>query len=452
MSLERYRSWGGYPPSSQGARLLTDRHAKLPVEPGGGPYLPFGNGRSYGDSCLIDGGVLLDCRGLDQIISFDSERGVITCEAGILLAELLELIVPEGWFLPVLPGTKFVTVGGAIANDVHGKNHHKRGTFGSHVRAFELLRSDGARLLCSPETNTPWLRATIGGLGLTGVVTWAELQLMPIKSDRIEEEVIRFGSLHEFVALAQQSDAGHEYSVAWIDSLAEGAMFGRGLLIRGNHEVLPSATLRAKSGPRVQVPFTPPVPLINRATLKLFNTLYYRRQLASRRRRLTHYELFFFPLDRISAWNRLYGPDGLLQHQSVIPFADGIDVIREMLERALSAGLGSFLTVLKMFGTMASPGLLSFPRAGLTLTLDFPNKGAATLRLLDELDAITRDAGGAIYPAKDGRMTAASFQSFFPQWRQLLPFVDPEFSSSFWRRVTAMGPRELDGRLRSMPQ
>jgi FAD/FMN-containing dehydrogenase len=437
MSPERYQSWGRFPHVRQGAVVLRERNARLPIEPGSGPYLPFGNGRSYGDSCLNDGGVLLDCRGLNRVIAFDPERGIVSCEAGLLLSEILELIVPQGWFLPVTPGTKYVTVGGAIANDVHGKNHHRRGTFGCHVRAFELLRSDGTRKACSACENADWYRATIGGLGLTGVVTWAELQLLPIESDQIDEEVIRFANLDEFVKLAHESDATHEYSVAWIDSLSSGDKLGRGLLIRGRHAQRGNGGLKAYGGPRLSVPFTPPFTMVNRVSLKIFNAIYYRRQLATLRRRRIHYEPFFYPLDSVRSWNRLYGPRGLLEHQSVIPLASGIDAVREMLERTVKAGLGSFLTVLKIFGDVASPGLLSFPRPGLTLALDFPNKGLATFRLLDELDAVTRAARGAVYPGKDGRMSAESFQAFFPQWRELVPFIDPHFSSSFWRRVTA---------------
>lgn len=436
MNPERYQSWGRFPKARQKVVILTERSSGLPIEPGGGPYLPFGNGRSYGDSCLNDGGVLLDCRGLNRVISFDLDRGIVKCEAGVLLSELLELAVPHGWFPPVTPGTKFVTVGGAIANDVHGKNHHRRGSFGCHVRAFELLRSDGDRKVCSPIENAPWFGATIGGLGLTGVITWAELQLMPIRSDRIQEEVVRFSSLEEFIDLTRESNSVDEYSVAWIDGLATGKMLGRGLFIRGNHASPENPTLRPRSGPRISIPFTPPFAVINSSSLRLFNALLYRSQPNTTRRRLVHYEPFFYPLDGVAAWNRLYGPRGLLQHQSIVPLAGGVGAVREMLERTIRAKLGTLLTVLKVFGATASPGLLSFPRPGLTLTLDFPIKGPATFRLLDELDAVTRAAGGAVNPYKDGRMSATSFQAFFPRWSELKPFIDPLFSSSFWRRVT----------------
>lgn len=431
----RYQSWGRFPKSRQDVILLTRRDARLPVVPANGKYLPFGNGRSYGDSCLNDGGILLDCRGLNRVISFDTERGIVTCEAGVLLSELLELIVPYGWFLPVTPGTKFVTVGGAIASDVHGKNHHRRGTFGCRVRAFELLRSDGQRRICSPTREKTWFDATIGGLGLTGLITWVELHLIPIRSDRIDMDVVRFTSLQEFMELAQSSDADYEYSVAWVDSLATGSSVGRGIFVRGNHATPEEPTLSAGGPARITIPFTPARTLINRASLQLLNTLYYRMHSHSMRRRTLHYEGFFYPLDRIANWNRLYGPHGLLQHQSVVPFAGGIEAIHEMLARTIKAKLGSFLTVLKVFGDVPSPGLLSFPRPGITLALDFPNHGAATFRLLDELDEVTLAAGGAVNPCKDAHMCAENFRSFFPRWREFVPFVDPMFSSSLWRRV-----------------
>jgi FAD/FMN-containing dehydrogenase len=338
--------------------------------------------------------------------------------------------------LPVTPGTKFVTLGGAIASDVHGKNHHWRGTFGCHVRAFELLRSNGERRTCSATQEAGWFNATIGGLGLTGLITWVELQLIPIRSDHIDMEVVRFASLHEFKELAQNSDVNYEYSVAWIDSLATGSSLGRGVFVRGNHATPEEPTLTAGPPPRIKIPFTPALTLINRSSLQLLNAVYYRVHSRSIRRKLMHYENFFYPLDRVLDWNRLYGPHGLLQHQSVVPFPSGIPAVYEMLARTIKAKLGSFLTVLKVFGNVASPGLLSFPRPGITLTLDFPNQGPRTFRLLDELDKVTLAMGGAVNPCKDARMSAENFQAFFPRWREFAAFVDPMFSSSLWRRVS----------------
>jgi len=228
--------------------------------------LPYGNGRSYGDSCLNDGGALLHTRGLDRFIAFDPTTGMLRCEAGVLLSEILELIVPQGWFLPVTPGTRFVTVGGAIANDVHGKNHHRAGTFGAWIRGFELLRSDGSRHRCSPTENPDWFAATVGGLGLTGLITWAEIQLRRIANPWIASETIRFGGLEEFFAVSgleeffavsAASDRDYEYTVAWLDCTSRGAALGRGLFMRGNHApALCAARPRSPVG-RLTVPFTP---------------------------------------------------------------------------------------------------------------------------------------------------------------------------------------------------
>lgn len=438
MTETRYQSWGRLPFAPQRAVKIETREAPLPVpEVPGTRLLPFGNGRSYGDSCLNEDGILLDCRGLNRLIEFDQARGLLRCEAGMLLSEILNIIVPAGWFLPVTPGTKFVTVGGAIANDVHGKNHHVRGTFGRHVTRFELLRSDGQRFDCTPDKNIGWFRSAIGGLGLTGLITWAEFRLIPIRGTGIDQEVIRFGSLNEFADLARESDQDFEYSVAWVDSLAVGKALGRGLFIRGNHSADIPRRTRQHRQPRFTVPFQPPVPLVNRASLKLFNTFYYRKQLRRLQRRTVHYDPFFYPLDGIGAWNRLYGPKGLLQHQCIVPMAHGVKATAEMLARTQKARIGSFLTVLKVFGGIPSPGLLSFPRPGLTLTLDFANGGAKTDRLLQELDGIVQQVGGTVNPYKDARMSGDSFQAFFPHWLELAPFIDPAFSSNFWRRVTA---------------
>jgi FAD/FMN-containing dehydrogenase len=397
-------------------------------------HLPFGNGRSYGDTCHNAGGVLLDCRGLSSIIQFERETGRVRAEAGVLLAEILALAVPAGWFLTVTPGTQFVTVGGAIANDVHGKNHHRRGTFGRHVRSFELLRSDGSRRLCSPDDNSEWYRATIGGMGLTGLITWAELQLMPVNSPEIEQETLRFDGLREFFALAKEANARYEYTVAWIDATATGSRTGRGLFMRGNHAGEPSNNPARAPTRALRIPLTPPVSLINRTSARIFNTLYY--NLAKRQgARKVHYASFFYPLDAVSNWNLVYGPNGLMQHQSVVPLESAEDAVRAMLREVADAGSGSCLGVLKTFGNVQSPGLLSFPKPGATLALDLPNEKHKTLRLLDRLDRITLEAGGAVNPYKDARMSGACFKASFPGWERFVPFVDPRFSSTFWRRV-----------------
>ncbi|MCB1825972.1 MAG: FAD-binding oxidoreductase [Candidatus Competibacteraceae bacterium] len=426
-------SWGRYPRARQTMIRCHDRHAALPLTEHF--LLPHGNGRSYGDSCLNDGGALLQTRGLDRFIAFDPKTGVLRCEAGVLLSEILELIVPQGWFLPVTPGTQFVTVGGAIANDVHGKNHHRAGTFGTMVRGFELLRTDGSRRRCSPTENPDWFAATVGGLGLTGLITWAEIQLRRVANPWIASETIRFGNLDEFFTVSAASDRDYEYTVAWLDCASRGAALGRGLFMRGNHApALCAARPRPPTG-RLNVPFTPPFSLINRWSLRAFNTLYYHRQWREMTCGIVHYAPFFYPLDRVLAWNRIYGRHGFLQYQCAIPQVHGQAAVREVLERIARSGLGSFLAVLKIFGEIPAVGWLSFPRPGVTLALDFPNRGPATFKLLDALDTVVAMTGGAVYPAKDARMSGARFREFFPRWHHFSEYIDLRFSSSFWRRV-----------------
>lgn len=437
MMDKRYQSWGRYPKVWQEALKIHWRHDPLPLERiGNKAFLPFGNGRSYGDVCLNDGGLLLDCRELNHFISFDNNTGLLCCEAGVLLSDILQLTVLRGWFLPVTPGTQFVTIGGAIANDVHGKNHHQAGTFGCHVRRFELLRSDGTRLLCSPDENTDFFKATIGGLGLTGVIIWAEIQLKSIKTSYITQEIIRYRTLQEFFSLARESDQTFEHTVSWIDCLAKGKQLGRGLFIRGNYAEQIEWNPPKLPKKCLTFPVDPPFTLINSLTLKLFNTLYYRKQWSNHVANLVHYEPFFYPLDKVYAWNRVYGSKGFFQYQCAVPTDTAEDAIREILERIAYAGVGSFLAVLKLFGDRPSPGLLSFPMPGATLALDFPNNSKKTLQLLDRLDDITREVGGRVNPSKDARMRPEDFQENYNNWRSMEAYIDPRISSSFWRRVT----------------
>lgn len=359
----------------------------------------------------------------------------MTCEAGVLLAELLEWLIPKGWFLPVTPGTKYVTVGGAIANDVHGKNHHRAGTFGSHVERFALLRSDGKVYECSPHENESLFSATIGGLGLTGVILWATIRMRRINNNFIDMETIRFDNLEEFLKISDDSDRDYEYTVAWIDCLAKKETLGRGLLMRGNHAA-PFQDIAPQKERHMSIPLTPPFSLVNSVSLHLFNTLYYRKQWQRRTRKITPYGPFFYPLDKVLHWNRMYGSRGFLQYQCVVPRSYGQEAIAEILSRIAISGIGSFLAVLKIFGNIPSPGLLSFPRPGITLALDFPIVEQKTFKLLNNLDEIVVQASGAVYPAKDARMSGESFLKFFPRWIELEKYRDPAFSSSFWRRVT----------------
>jgi FAD/FMN-containing dehydrogenase len=423
-------SWGRWPRHEHRIVALTDGFSPLPDT---APMLPFGNGRSYGDVCLNGGGTLLQTRNLDRFKSFDPATGVLECEAGVLLQEIIDQFLPLGWFPAVTPGTSLVTVGGAIANDVHGKNHHRAGTFGNHVLAFDLLRSDGQTLLCSPGENREWFAATIGGLGLTGLIRNVKLQLRRVPGPWIRGDSQRFGTLKDFFSLAAVSDQDYEYTVAWLDCAASGKQLGRGIFMRGNH--LPADADWVAKKP-LHMPFTPPFSLVNGLSLRAFNQLYFHRPSAEDRDQVWHYRPFFYPLDSILNWNRMYGPHGFFQYQCVIPHASAQPALTEMLLRIARSGTGSFLVVLKNFGALASPGMMSFPRPGATLALDFPNRGARTLALLDALDDITRQADGAVYPAKDARMSAAAFQQYFPAWQRFQTFVDPKFSSSFWRRVT----------------
>lgn len=432
MSLA-YQSWGRWPAATQRALRVGNRFAPLPSFAGHG--LPRGNGRSYGDVCLDDGGTLLDARGLDHFIAFDPVTGVLRCEAGVLFGTILELFVPRGWFLPVVPGTRFVTVGGAIANDVHGKNHHLVGSFGCHVRAFELLRSDSSRIACTPHDNPDWYAATIGGLGLTGLITWVELQLKPVPGAWFDTESIRFPGLDAFFELSAESERDYEYTVAWVDCTSGGTKLGRGIFSRGQHAAAPAGASAPRTG-RLRVPVTPPFSLVNRPSLHAFNALYFHRAPETPHRVSRHYLPWLFPLDGIREWNRMYGPHGFLQYQCLLPPETARDGVRELLERIAASGTGSFLAVLKQFGSIRSPGLLSFSRAGTTLALDFANRGRNTFELLDRLDDSVAAAGGVVYPAKDARMSGERFRKYFPAWRDFSNFIDPAFSSGFWRRVT----------------
>jgi len=400
---------------------------------GDGPSLCYGMGRSYGDVCLNEGGRLIVTGMLDRVILFDREKGVLRAEAGLTLERLLRIVVPAGWFAPVLPGTKFVTLGGAVANDVHGKNHEHAGTFGEHVTAIGLARSTGETLTLSRTENADLFAATIGGLGLTGVILWVELELEPIRSAFIESETLELADLGEFFKRAEESREWH-YTVAWIDCLAKGSATGRGFFTRGRHA--DAGGLKVHGNARIGVPLDAPGFLLNARTISLFNTLYRKRPFMYGARR-THYDPFLFPLDAIAGWNRLYGSRGFFQHQSAIPAAVAHDMVRKLLELTAEFGEGSFLLVLKLFGEKRSPGVLSFPMPGATLALDFPNKGDSTRRLLDRMADVVLSAGGRLYPAKDATMPGDMFRAGYPDWRKVEAQRDPAIMSDFWRRVTA---------------
>ncbi|MDE2255710.1 MAG: FAD-binding oxidoreductase [Betaproteobacteria bacterium] len=432
--MSEWASWGRVHQAAPARVIsLVDRAAALP-DGAGRSLLAYGRGRSYGDVCLNRDGVILHTRGLDRWIRFDRQSGVLSCEAGVTLREILQLVVPQGWFLSVTPGTREVTVGGAIANDVHGKNHHAAGTFAHHLRGFELLRSDGARLDCTPARHPDWFAATVGGLGLTGLVTRAELQLAPVANAYLDVQTLRFHDLDEFWELNAEAERLWPYTVAWLDCAARGASQGRGVFSCARHAPsqpdLPLFRERRRT-----MPFTPPFSLVNPLSLRAFNGLYWHK--ARTRRALSHYVPYFYPLDAIAHWNRLYGRAGFYQYQCVVPPSTMREAIAELLARIAASGQGSFLAVLKTFGSKPSLGLLSFARTGATLALDFPNRGAVTQHLFQDLDVIVRSAGGALYPAKDARMPPDLFRQAYPRLQDFTSFVDPAFGSDFWRRMCA---------------
>jgi FAD/FMN-containing dehydrogenase len=428
-------SWGCLPIAGADRIVERDwRFEPLPELTGGDTVLAYGRGRSYGDSCINSHATQISTRQLSRFIHFDVERGLLNCEAGLTLDEILQVIVPRGWFLPVVPGTRFVTLGGAIANDVHGKNHHHAGSFGCHVRSLMLLRSSGERQFCSPGENAQRFAATIGGLGLTGLITSAEISLIPIASHELVVEDRVFSCIDEFIALSRQS-SDWEYTVSWIDSFARHGRVGRGIFSRARHVQENGALLPGRSSAALAVPVAPPVSLVNKWTVNVFNQAYFWAGSRKRVVRRQHYQPFFFPLDAISNWNRIYGSRGFYQYQCVVPHQGGDQAIQTLLRQIHRSGEASFLAVLKEFGQRRSPGVLSFPRPGLTLALDFPNRGEKTKRLLESFDETVLSAGGAVYPAKDARMSARMFAAGFPAAREFISEMDPKFSSAFWRRV-----------------
>lgn len=406
----RLHGWGRYPVAeatvltpagaSDTARLLAARAEQ--------PLIARGLGRSYGDSAIAP--LVIDNTRRHLLLDFDPASGVLRAEAGATLADLLDVLLPQGWFLPVTPGTKFVTLGGAVASDVHGKNHHLDGCFSAHVLSFELLLADGRVLACSRSAHPELFRATCGGMGLTGILLTVTLRMRRVASAYIDQTTLRARSLGEVLELFEQHRAA-TYSVAWIDCVsgANGPCLGRSLLMLGEHaEQGGLAALPKRSR---TVPLDLPPQLMNRHTIGAFNQLYYHLPRSTHAR--VHYEPYFYPLDGLLHWNRLYGKAGFVQYQFVIPRAAGTAALQAILARIAASGRGSFLAVLKTFGP-ANDNFLSFPLEGYTLALDFKLE-AGLLPLLDELDAMVLAAGGRHYLAKDARMSRATFQRSYPQ-------------------------------------
>ncbi len=428
-------------PVTSWGRLSADPHhvvglndpsrVKALVCHGADPGVAHGMGRSYGDVCLNPEGTLWITTGLDHFIAFNDNTGSLVCEAGVLLRDIQRLVIPRGWILPVTPGTQLVTVGGAIANDVHGKNHHVLGSFGDHVQSLTLIRTDGEVIQCGPNERPDWFAATVGGLGLTGVITQAEIQLRRVAGPWLDTETVPYANLDEFFQLADDSEADWEHTVSWIDCITGGG--GRGLFMRGNPTNVGDRP--APQGRKLTMPMVPPVSLVNRLSLRPFNLAYYHLKKWQAGRAIAHYEPFFYPLDNLLEWNRMYGPKGFFQYQSVVPREVGQDAVQAMLKEIARSGDGSFLAVLKTFGNRQPVGMLSFPQPGVTLALDFPNHGDRTHKLFERLDAVVREAKGRLYPAKDARMPRELFEAGYPRLTEFMKYRDPGISSGLSRRL-----------------
>ena len=434
-----FESWGRYP--SYSANIVPiNWQSDFPAAIAGihNGAIPVGMGRSYGDVGLLKDGNLLLTTGMNRLLDFDPETGILTAESGITLAQILDFSVPRGFFLPVTPGTKYVTLGGAIANDIHGKNHELAGSFGNHVPSFELVRSDGTRRLCSPTENPDWFAATIGGMGLTGLITWAQLKLKPIVSRMIDYHGIQFHGIDEFLALKDQYKHV-EYTVAWVDCVSTGKNFARGVYMAGDNSKVPGPLTQTPE-PKLSLPFDLPGFLLNSTTVSMFNFAFFHKQLKPHVTTPQDYEPFFYPLDKVLHWNRGYGKNGLLQFQYAIPWEGAKEGTIAILHEIAKSGLASFLAVLKTFGDIPSLGMMSFPLAGIMFALDFPIKANISFPLMQRLGDMTRDYGGRLYSAKDACMTPEQFQTFYPQWEQFARYRDPMFTSSFWERVTGDSP------------
>ena len=408
----KMHGWGRYPivdaevftPTSS-----TDLQRRLSLH--SGSITPRGLGRSYGDSSLAD--KMLSTRWLNHMLTFDQSTGILHCESGVSLSEILEVFVPKGWFLPVTPGTQFVTVGGAIASDVHGKNHHVAGCFCDHVKYIDMIL-DGERMIrCSQKENSDLFHATCGGMGLTGIIYSAAICLKPIKSAFIDQTTFKASNLKESLDLfAIHED--HPYSVAWIDCITGGNSLGRSLLMTGDHAQNGELTLNRKR--RVGLPVDIPSALLNRYSITAFNTLYYHRIRGQVVNHHIHYEPFFYPLDSIGDWNRMYGKNGFTQYQFVVPKEAGYQAMSTILKTIVDSGKGSFLAVLKVFGKR-NQNLLSFPMDGYTLALDFKIE-QDLFPLLDKLDTMVLHYGGKIYLTKDTRVSEDTFKQSYPNWEQ----------------------------------
>ncbi|TRX60100.1 FAD-binding oxidoreductase [Fulvivirga sp. M361] len=431
-------NWNNFP--QRDANLIKWQGSEQLTE--GRNYIARGMGRCYGDAALSDNIVSM----LEQnlFIEFDRQKGILECQAGVTLSEILEVIVPAGWFLPVTPGTKFITVGGALASDVHGKNHHVDGCFGDHVTSFQLQTPQGDLITCTEELTPELFHATRGGMGLTGIITTVRFNLKKIETSYISKQQIKARDLSEIIALFDQYKS-YTYSMAWIDCLKGGKGFGRSLMMMGEHATpdelnasQKKSVLTTGSGKKINMPFNLPGFALNPLSIKAFNFLYYNKQRSRELKSVDHYDGFFYPLDAILHWNRMYGKRGFIQYQFVLPIEESEKGLRVILESIRKKGWGSFLAVLKLFGNQ--PSYISFPMEGYTLALDFPMK-KGLLPFLDELDKIVHDLGGRIYLSKDARMKPERFLQGYANSSPFLEFIselNPEgkFGSDLSKRLS----------------
>lgn len=416
-------NWGNYPvmDTDEKSFSFAEQLTKTLKENEG--VIARGNGRCYGDASLATHTV--STLKFNKILSFDRTNGIFECQSGITLDQVLEVIVPAGWFLPVTPGTKFITVGGAVASDVHGKNHHIDGAFSAHVLDMDILLADGKTVTCSSHQNADLFQATCGGMGLTGIITRVKFDLKKIETSYIRQKQVKAKNLEELLKLFETYHQ-YTYSVAWIDCLKKGDGFGRSILILGEHAGLEDLDPSRKKDPlklpgkkKIPFPFNLPSFVLNRFTVKAFNFLFYLKNTKREINNIVSYEPFFYPLDAILNWNRMYGKKGFVQYQFVLPLESRQGLI-DILNRINEAGMGSFLTVLKVFGKQDD--LISFPREGYTLALDFPVRDGL-FAFLDELDAIVLKNGGRIYLSKDARMKADIFWKSYPSASKFLDII-----------------------------
>lgn len=446
MSSKSLSGWGRYPvvKSSLQRPEKVSSIAEIIQKSKDKTVLARGAGRSYGDAALNPKGDTVLTERLNRMLAFNEQTGILCCEAGVTIKEILEVFVPRGWFPSVTPGTKFVTVGGAVAFDVHGKNHHQDGAFCRYVHKLKLTLASGETVLYSRNQHSDLFWATVGGMRLTGMITEVEFALRPIQTAYINCHSIKARNLDEAIALFDQYEPQYQYSVAWIDCLASGGKLGRSILIFGNHAAIADLNpeqqaqpLHLKSKRRLKVSFDLPAELLNGYTISSFNTLYYSRQRQRQVREVVDYDSFFYPLDFLHDWNRLYAKRGFVQYQCVFPTEVSREALIQILQLCSQKGWGSFLAVLKRLGSQE--GWLSFSMPGYTLTLDMPVK-PGLWEFLDQLDQLVIHSGGRVYLAKDARLSPEAFRAMypsFPQWLEVKSKVDPDnlFSSALSRRL-----------------